>query len=77
MARADNSTLLEWVIGVAYPIGDIGVITMALLVLGHVRPALRGSVALLVAGAVSLSLAHGVYALRLQADQRRVRPPRR
>ncbi|GAA2716593.1 GGDEF domain-containing protein [Actinoplanes palleronii] len=67
MARADNSTLLEWVIGVAYPIGDIGVITMALLVLGHVRPALRGSVALLVAGAVSLSLAHGVYAFQVLA----------
>ncbi|WP_436534573.1 diguanylate cyclase domain-containing protein [Actinoplanes sp. HUAS TT8] len=67
LVRSDKSDPEVWMIGIAYPIGDVGVMTMALLVFGHVRQSLRGSVALLVTGAVSLSLAHGVYAFQVMA----------
>ncbi|MGX6607927.1 diguanylate cyclase domain-containing protein [Micromonosporaceae bacterium Da 78-11] len=60
IADSTDSTL-ERVVGVAYPIGDIALITTSLLLLGHVRRIMRTSVVLLAVGALSLALAHGVY----------------
>jgi GGDEF domain-containing protein len=59
---AGGGDVVEWVVGIAYPIGDIAMITMAVLLLGYVRRTMRTSVVLLAVGALSLALAHGVYA---------------
>ena len=59
---AGGDNVVEWAVGIAYPIGDIAMITMAVLLLGYVRRTMRTSVVLLAVGALSLGLAHGVYA---------------
>jgi diguanylate cyclase (GGDEF)-like protein len=59
---AGGDNVVEWAVGIAYPIGDIAMITMAVLLLGYVRRTMRTSVVLLAVGALSLALAHGIYA---------------
>ncbi|GAB7047541.1 hypothetical protein JCM9534A_26670 [Catenuloplanes indicus JCM 9534] len=59
----ENITTLEWVVGVAYPVANVTLLSMVVLLLGHVRPDMRRSVVLLGCGVLALSAAHAVYAL--------------
>jgi diguanylate cyclase (GGDEF)-like protein len=59
---------LTFAVSLAYPIGDVALMTVALLVLGQVRAEGRASVLLLAAGASALSGAHGVYAYLVLHD---------
>ena len=68
LVAAGGETALEWAVGLAYPIGDVALMTVALLVVRHVRPGGRGGVLLLATGAFALSVAHGVYAFLLLHD---------
>jgi diguanylate cyclase (GGDEF)-like protein len=62
VVAAGAGTVLERVVGAAYPVGDIVMITMAVLLLGYVRRTMRASAVLLALGALSLTLTHGGYA---------------
>ncbi len=59
---AVGGTIPELAVGLAYPIGDVAMLTMALLLLGYVGPDQRIAVGLLAVGALALSVAHGFYA---------------
>jgi diguanylate cyclase (GGDEF)-like protein len=58
----DRPGPLTFGVSLAYPIGDVALMTVALLVLGRARADGRAGILLLAAGASALSAAHGVYA---------------
>jgi diguanylate cyclase (GGDEF)-like protein len=49
------------VLGLAYPIGDVALVTMAVILLGHVAPDQRRSVGMLVVGALFLSVSDSLF----------------
>jgi diguanylate cyclase (GGDEF)-like protein len=59
---ATGGTAVELVVGLAYPIGDVAMVTMALILLGYVARSQRGVVGMLAAGALAMSVSHGFYA---------------
>jgi diguanylate cyclase (GGDEF)-like protein len=48
-------------LGLAYPIGDVALVTMAVILLGHVAPDQRAPVALLAVGALALSVSDALF----------------
>jgi diguanylate cyclase (GGDEF)-like protein len=49
------------VLGLAYPIGDVALVTMAVILLGHVAPDQRRSVGMLAVGALLLSVSDSLF----------------
>ncbi len=63
-----GETRLELVVRLAYPIGDVAMVTMALILLGYVGRDQRRTVAMLAVGALALSLADSSFAYLIAKD---------
>lgn len=58
---ADQGSRWRTVVALAYPIGDVALVTMAVILLGHVAPDQRGTVGMLAVGALFLSLSDSLF----------------
>ncbi|MEV8505595.1 GGDEF domain-containing protein [Actinoplanes sp. NPDC051475] len=63
-----GNTPLEWVVVLAYPIGDVAMASMALILLGHVHARERGAVALIGVGALGLAIGDSFFAYLVNID---------
>jgi diguanylate cyclase (GGDEF)-like protein len=66
--QAAGGSGLEVVLGLVYPVGDVAMVTLALMVLSHVDPGQRFAVGLVAAGALGLSISHGAYMYLIERD---------
>ena len=57
-----HGTALAWIVSVAYPVSDLVLITLTVIVVAHARPAARAGLGLLAAGMVCLCVADSGFA---------------
>ena len=57
-----SGTALGWIVSVAYPVSDLVLITLTIIVVAHARPASRAGLRLLAAGLVCLCVADSGFA---------------